>query len=107
MKQRIEVNLDKQLVDLLNAEAERQNLTRAGLLELVLGTFAENIAQKKAEQILSIPLQGLTRQLNTLTETQNKNAQVNQQDMHQLIEAINDFSAHLQLLESILKRGQA
>jgi len=105
MKQRIEVKIDKRIVELLNAEAERQNLTRAALLELVLGTFAENIEQQKAEDILSIPLQSVTRQLNTLTETQNHNAQVNQQDMQELVEAVKDFSAHLQLIESILKRG--
>lgn len=107
MKQRIEVRVDTKIIELLNEEAARQNLTRAALMELILETFTDNIQQGTAEQILSIPLQGLTSQLNTLTETQNYNAQINSQDMQRLIESIDTFSAHLQLLESTIKRGQA
>ena len=59
--------LTDHIIQVLNDEAERNNISRNALLQIVIENFANNLEQANANEILLEPLQDVTKQLNTLT----------------------------------------
>ena len=59
--------LSEEVIQILNGEAEKNGLSRNALLVLVIETFAKNVQAVDATEILALPLQDVTQQLNQLT----------------------------------------
>ncbi|UOX37937.1 hypothetical protein [Weissella cibaria] len=59
--------LSEEVIPILNGEAEKNGLSRNALLVLVIETFAKNVQAVDATEILALPLQDVTQQLNQLT----------------------------------------
>ncbi|MBS0949247.1 hypothetical protein JK159_02465 [Weissella minor] len=94
MKQRVELEINRRDVEVLNAEAKRQNLSRAKLLELVIQNFITNIQNNKAEQLLQIPLQDIGQQLDMLTRAQNENTHILSEENQNIIKGLNQIIAN-------------
>ena len=59
--------LSEEVIQILNGEAEKNGLLRNALMVLVIETFAKNVQAVDATEILALPLQDVTQQLNQLT----------------------------------------
>ena len=60
-------DLSDHTLKIIDEEAERNNISRNALLQIVIENFANNLEQANANEILLEPLQDVTKQLNTLT----------------------------------------
>lgn len=79
-------NLSKKTVEIIENEAQKNNISRNSLLQLILENFAENAEQNNATKLLSGPLEDVVNQLNVLTKTMNNSTKVAGDD----IQAISD-----------------
>ena len=69
-KQVLQRHINSDYLAVIDAEAERNNMSRSALLELVIETFAKNVQIADAAETLKSPLYDVTQQLNQLTHAQ-------------------------------------
>jgi len=80
--------LSEEVIQILNGEAEKNGFSRNALLVLIIETFAKNVQAVDATEILALPLQDVTQQLNQLTfAISNSNHNISQ-DFNALKDAV-------------------
>lgn len=85
--------LNIETVTTIDQEAKRQKLSRNDYLKLVIETVAENIDSQTAANILAIPLQELTSQINLLTKALNENTGIMNEHLEKFDDQFNNLEA--------------
>ena len=87
--------LTDHIIQLLNDEAERNNISRNALLQIVIENFANNLEQANANEILLEPLQDVTKQLNTLTHATTESQAAISHDLTALTNSIRQLIKYM------------
>ena len=87
--------LTDHIIQVLNDEAERNNISRNALLQIVIENFANNLEQANANEILLEPLQDVTKQLNTLTRATTESQAAISHDLTALTNSIRQLIKYM------------
>lgn len=94
--------LSNDVIEVLNREADRNNLSRNSLLILLVETFSKNVKMLEASQELSAPLADVAQQLNQLTHSITKSNKNISEDFTAMKDALerNNFAV-LELVQNV------
>jgi len=84
--------LSEHVLEVLDAEAKRNNLSRNSLLQIIIETFSKNVELVEATDILSEPLEDVTKHLNKLTQVVTDSNRAVSYDIAALTNAISEFN---------------
>jgi len=91
-------------IEVLNQESERNKISRNSLLMLIVETFIQNVELQNATEILSEPLEDVTKQLNKLTQAVTDSNRAVSYDIAALTNAIQENNLIMSTAFNEIKR---
>lgn len=82
--------LSEHVLEVLDAEAKRNKISRNSLLQIIIETFSKNVELVEATDILNEPLEDVTKHLNKLTQVVTDSNRAVSYDIAALTNAISE-----------------